>query len=84
MHLSPAEYVIRVFGGVRRVAAAIGRDPGAVCKWRKSHAERGTGGLIPTGAQRALLAKAAELDLDITCEDLIRGREVGDICGEAG
>ena len=75
-HLNPAEYVIRKFGGVRKAAKAIGRDPGAVSKWRQPKEKRGSGGSIPSAAQRAILKAAAELGLDITADDLINGRTV--------
>lgn len=75
-HLTPAEYVIRKFGGVRKTAFAIGRDPGSVSKWRLPKEKRGTGGLIPGLAQAAILKAAKEKGLDITADDLIHGRTV--------
>jgi len=75
-YLTPAEYVIKKFGGVRKTAKAIGRDAGAVSKWRQPKDRRGTGGAIPGGAQLAILDAAERLGLDITATDLIKGRRV--------
>lgn len=69
--LSPAEYVIKVFGGVRKTAAALGYVPSAISKWRWQG-----GGNIPTVAQELIYDIAREQGLDITAEDLIKGREV--------
>lgn len=76
MHLRPAEYVIRVFKGVRATARAIGRNPSSVSKWQKERENRGTSGQIPHAVQRTILEQARERGLDITAEDLILGREV--------
>lgn len=72
--LSPAEYVIKTFGGVRATARAIGRDKSSVSVWRASKDKKGTGGLIPHKAQALILKVAREKNLDITAEDLIVGR----------
>lgn len=77
MQLTPAEYVISVFKGVRATARAIGRSPSSVCKWRRDKDRAGTDGQIPRCAQVALLLKAREMGLDLTAEDLIFGRAVG-------
>ena len=69
MHISPAECVIRAFGGVRSTARAIGVEPSAVSRWRKR-------GPIPTGSLLIVLEKAKELGLDITSDDLIHGRDM--------
>lgn len=74
--LNPAEYVIQVFGGVRKLARAIGRSPSSVCKWRKPRAEDGCAGHIPSVAQRIILEIAKAKDLDITPNDLAYGRKV--------
>lgn len=71
MKLSPVEYVIKVFGGVRATARAIGYVPSAVSKWRWQG-----GGNIPTVAQELIYDIAQDRGLDITPHDLIKGREV--------
>lgn len=76
--LSPAEYVIRVFSGVRATARVLGRSPSSVSKWRKPKADRGTGGQIPRAAMWPLLAKAREMNLDLNANDLLLGREVAE------
>ncbi|MBA3755318.1 MAG: hypothetical protein H0X02_03405 [Nitrosomonas sp.] len=71
MKLSPTEYVIQVFEGVRATAKAIGFDASNISKWRKYRH-----GLIPHAAQIAILKTAKERGLDITGEDLILGRSM--------
>ncbi len=78
MHLSPADYVVRVFKGVRATARLIGRSPTSVSKWTMPKAKRGSNGMIPSQAQRIILLKARALGLDLTAEDLILGREIID------
>lgn len=76
MQLSPAEYVISIFKGVRATARAIGRAPASVSNWRRSVKEGGTGGQIPSAAQRKILQLARIHKLDITPNDLAFGRDV--------
>lgn len=76
MRRSPAEHVIRVFGGVRATARAIGRAHTAVVLWRKPKAEGGTGGKIPNAAITVIADLARRQKLDITADDLIYGRDV--------
>jgi len=76
MHLNSAEYVIKVFGGVRKAGIAIGRSASAVSKWNKPNSEKGSDGRIPSIAQLAILKVAKRRGLDITPEDLIFGREI--------
>lgn len=72
--LTPAQYVVKTFGGVRKTARAIGIEPSAVCRWRQPKAKNGTDGLIPTVSQQRVLVAARMMKLDITAEDLIIGR----------
>jgi len=72
MRLSPAEYVISQFKGVRKTARAIGRSPGSVSKWQKADRDGIIGG-IPSGAQHAILDAAKKLKLNITADHLING-----------
>lgn len=76
MHLTPAQYVIRVFKGVRATARVLGRSPSSVSKWTKPKSARGTDGQIPGTAQRTIIEKARELRLDITANDLLFGRDI--------
>lgn len=74
--MNPAEYCIKIFGGVRATARALKRSPSTVSKWRKSRKDGGTGGQIPTMVQPKVLKIAAERKLPITANDLIYGRVV--------
>lgn len=66
---SPVDLVIEQFGGVRKLARAIGRDPAAVSRWKKL-------GTVPTAVQRRILEVAWERDMDVTAHDMIFGREI--------
>ena len=75
MHLSPAEYVIHVFGGVRATARAVEKYPSTICKWKRAK-PHGSGGNVPSAAQRIILELAKGNRLDITPDDLAWGRDV--------
>lgn len=64
--VSPAQCVVRAFGGVRKTARAVGRTPGAVVAWRKT-------GNVPGAVQRRVLALAEAGDITITATQLIKG-----------
>ena len=70
-HTSPVELAIDLFGGVRKLARALGRDPAAVSRWQKS-------GVVPTSIQRRMLELAWERGINITAHDIVFGREVND------
>lgn len=70
-HTTPVELAIDMFGGVRKLARALGRDPAAVSRWQKS-------GVVPTSVQRRLLELAWERGIDISARDIVFGREVND------
>ena len=70
-HTSPVELAIDLFGGVRKLARALGRDPAAVSRWQKS-------GVVPTSIQRRLLELAWERGINITAHDIVFGREIND------
>lgn len=76
MHLNPAALVIKKFGGVRPLARLLGKDPSTVWKWRATVKRHGTGGLIPAKSQREVLLLAQRLQLGITSDDIIFGRDV--------
>jgi hypothetical protein len=67
-HITPVELVISMFGGVRKLAKCIGRDPAAVSRWRKN-------GLVPTQIQRKVLEAALAREINITAYDIIYGRD---------
>lgn len=65
--LTPVDICIKAFGGVRKLAKAMGIDPAAVSRWKK----RGT---VPAYIQKKLLTIAKAQGLDINADDLIFGR----------
>lgn len=67
--LSPAQCVIRAFGGVRKTAKAVGRQPGAVTQWKRH-------GLVPPRIQLLVLRMAQEGKIVITAEELIAGSDL--------
>ena len=75
---SPAAWVIKTFGGVRKTARAIGRTPSAISKWTSQLTPEAYRGKVPGPTQSLVLQKAAELNLDITANDLMHGRELAD------
>lgn len=66
---TPVELVIDRFGGVRKLARAIGRDPAAISRWKKL-------GTVPTAVQKRILEVAWERGMDVTAHDMIFGREI--------
>lgn len=68
-HLSPVDLAIQLFGGVRALARAIGRDPAAISRWRRL-------GTIPTSAQILVLRIARERGLELSTHDVIYGRDI--------
>lgn len=75
-HLSPADYVIHIFGGVRATGRAIGITGQAVSYWRKQKSRGGKGGRIPRKAQAMILSHALLNGFDITANDFLHGRKV--------
>jgi hypothetical protein len=69
LHTPPVEIVLAAFGGVRKLAKVIDRDPAAVCRWRKS-------GMVPNNMQRKVLEVAWERGIAITAHEMIFGRKV--------
>ena len=67
--LTPTDLAIQAHGGVRRLARAVGCDPSAVVRWRKT-------GRVPSSYQRRVLETAWALGVDLTAHELIFGREV--------
>lgn len=64
---TPADLVIRVFGGVRAAARACGRDPSTVSRWQRD-------GMVPADVQGVFLDLAEALILPIRADDLIMRR----------
>lgn len=77
MHtITPAAYVISLFGGIRPLARDLDVEPSTVWRWKEPAAAGGSDGQIPRTMQGRLLDIAKARGLDLTAEDLIRGREV--------
>jgi len=76
LYLSPARYVIWIFGGVHATARAIQRSPSSVVRWKTPVSKRGCGGRIPSTVQYLILEIARVRKLDIRPEDLLAGRHI--------
>lgn len=63
--MSPADYVISVFGGVTETAAALKRDPSSVSRWNY---------YVPQKLHKKIIALAKKRKIDITERDLVQGR----------
>jgi hypothetical protein len=74
MRVSPADYVVEVFGGDSQLAQLLGKTRECVRRWRLDVAKGGLGGRIPTPSQRQIMALARKFKLDITYEDIVEGR----------
>lgn len=69
--MSPAAKVIKVFGGVRATARALGLNASSVSRWPKPAAQRGLAGRVPSMHQARILKIAKKTGLEITAADLI-------------
>lgn len=72
---SQAARIIRKFGGARRLAALLKSinhpiQPAAIYKWTYPKSRGGTGGIIPTRAQGAVIQAARADGIIITSEDM--------------
>lgn len=68
---TPANRVIKAFGGCRPLARRLGLNHSWVVRWRKPDFEGGTGGLIPSRHHREILAAAREDGIRLKPADLI-------------
>ena len=68
-HINPVDLVIDLFGGVRKLARAIGRDPAAVSRWKRL-------GVVPTSVQKKILETAWDQGIEVTAHDIIFGRDI--------
>jgi hypothetical protein len=76
MKMTPAQYVIHKFGGVRQLARLLKKSPSAVSRWPKPSSINGRDGRIPYTEQKRILQIARERGIDVTAEDILLGREV--------
>lgn len=70
---SPADRVIKAFGGVRETARALSRNPSSVSRWRSSKEDGGTGGRVPGPIQGTVLEAAKSRGIALTADDLMPG-----------
>ncbi len=75
IHFTPAEVVIRSFGGIGKTARALGIDKTSVSQWTNPR-RRKVVGLIPNKVQRKVLEVAREMNIQLTTRDIIYGRTV--------
>lgn len=71
--LTPAQYIINQFGGLRAAARALGCSSSSVYRWQHYKNRHGEVGRIPSSMQNIILEKAHEMGLDITPEHLVHG-----------
>ena len=64
-----AQRIIRKFGGARRLAALIGKNPATVYRWTYKR-PAGTGGVIPTPALKRVIKIAKKHGIVITTKHL--------------
>jgi hypothetical protein len=75
MHVTPADWVVRQFGGTRTLARIINRGHSSIHRWRK-RATTHVPGCIPADCMPMILDAAAARGLDVQPLDLIKGRDV--------
>jgi hypothetical protein len=66
---SQASRIAKKFGGVRRLAAALGYAPDRVYRWTYDRKRGGTGGLIPAASVSKVQTAADLADIVLTDED---------------
>lgn len=69
-----AERIISKFGGPRRLAELMHRNPSTIYRWLYPIENGGTGGLIPAQSLRLVLRVAREQGIFISAQDLYPGR----------
>ena len=57
------------WGGLRKMAKAMGKDPANVYRWAKPREKGGTGGLIPSSAVMDVVDLAERDNVELTAED---------------
>ncbi len=69
--MSPAQKVIKAFGGVRATARALGLNSSSVSRWDAPREKRGLSGRVPSVHQAKILRLAKRGGLKIAASDLI-------------
>ncbi|ORU89813.1 MAG: amino-acid N-acetyltransferase [Cycloclasticus sp. symbiont of Poecilosclerida sp. M] len=63
--LRDAKSIIEIFGGIKPLAKAIGKNPATIYRWTYPKDKGGTGGLIPSHALNKILLAAKDKGLNI-------------------
>jgi hypothetical protein len=71
-HLDPARTIIGTLGGPEKVAQITGRHVSRVYRWMYPIERGGTGGVIPHGEARKMLAHAVAEGLPIAPSDFFQ------------
>jgi len=64
-----AQRIFDKFGGARRLARLIGRNPSALYKWNHPRSQGGLDGLVPTKAVPDIKSAADLMGIDLTASD---------------
>lgn len=59
------KYIIDKFGGIKKLATALNKDPATIYRWNYDKNKGGTGGVIPTSALASINEAAAALNIDL-------------------
>jgi len=63
--LNDANFIIQQFGGVKRLAKAINKDPATIYRWTYPKSKQGTGGLVPSSALSSIIDAANVLNISL-------------------
>lgn len=74
--VSPIDYVIHHFHGVRPLGRELNVNPSTITRLRKKRDKAGNLGLIPGTLQKKILARAADRKLPITSDNVVNGGEI--------
>jgi hypothetical protein len=71
--MTPADIVISRFGGVRKLARLLGKDPSTIHRWKQPADRGGLDGRVPSAVQVRLLDLAREKGVELTPAELVLG-----------
>lgn len=76
IRMSPFDYAIHHFGGVRSMGRLLGVQPSQISRLRRKRDKTGKVGLIPGTMQQKILEHARVKELPITTDNVVYGGEV--------